>query len=155
MCRIATFILSIAPAVVFAAGTAVTFTTNEPIALPSSEALALFKQCSRHTPTPDKVLEAPSANEVAAIEAHVVQYIAELSKSGKRVPPAGIYARQYVSFMEGGKRKIYGNFFPQSVARGSAYRSAVIVCDGGAKFWGIVYDPEHKAIIQLEMNGDA
>jgi len=87
------------------------------------------------------------------LELRLERYIAEIYEAGKPAPANVTYARQYVSFQVEGKRKIYGNFFPASLARSHPKGQAVVICDGGASFWGIVYDPGSKKFEQLEMNG--
>ena len=64
------------------------------------------------------------------------------------------YHRQYVGIVVNGKRLIYGNFYPASVSEYFDEKSTpVVVCDGGASFWGIVFEPESSVFLELQVNG--
>ena len=67
------------------------------------------------------------------------------------------WLRQYVGIVRGGRRFVYGNFFPRSVTRygdaGRWRREPVMVCDGGPAFFGIEYDVESGTFTQLGFNG--
>jgi hypothetical protein len=135
----------------------VPFTTDgEPIQLSEDKLPLLFHQCSRQAPQPSVILDVPTIAEVNELESGLARYILEVYKSGKPAPPSGTYARQYAVYWVGNQRKLYGNFFPQSLASGVRREgNAVVVCDGGPAFWGIVYDPVSKQFEQLKMNGEA
>lgn len=90
---------------------------------------------------------APSRADIEALERRLAQLqptIAEPSKS----------ERQYVGFESDGKRLIYINAFtlPDHSEMDPA-REAIRVCDGGAQFWGAVYDPQSGSFSSIERNG--
>jgi hypothetical protein len=120
--------------------------------LPVGKGAELLHQCSR--PAPENVTEfwQPSPEEITKLEFALPAYLLNLKES--EAPPGGIYARQYIGIVSGGKRLVYGNYF---YVRDSdtADRSAVpaIVCDGGSYFWGLVYDPAAGTFSDLAMNG--
>jgi hypothetical protein len=134
----------------------VPFTDGEPILLSKDKLPILFHQCSRQAPDPSAILGVPITAEVDELESGLERYIAEQYEAGKQAPPTATYARQYAAYRVDNQRKIYGNFFPRSLANEARRRgNAVVVCDGGPAFWGIVYDPVSKRFEQLEMNGEA
>lgn len=90
---------------------------------------------------------APSRADIDALESHLSQLqpaIAEPARSG----------RQYVGFESSGKRLIYINAFtlPDHSDINPA-REAIRTCDGGAQFWGAVYDPQTGSFSRIERNG--
>lgn len=131
----------------------VPFTSGEPIALSKEQLPQLFSQCSRSAPHPTEILGVPTKEEIRDLELRLERYIAEIYEAGKPAPPSVTFARQYVAYRVGGNRKIYGNFFPDTLVCEHSKGQATVVCDGGPAFWGIVYDPLSKQFEQFEMNG--
>jgi cytochrome c5 len=90
---------------------------------------------------------APSRADIDALESRLAQLqpvIAEPALSG----------RQYVGFESGGKRLIYINAFTlPDHSEMDPGREAIRVCDGGAQFWGAVYDPQAGTFSSIERNG--
>lgn len=127
---------------------------GEPDVLQDAQASAVFKQCSRLAPTPSHILPAPTSAEIDRLERVVERHIAVEYESNRPSPPGEIsYGRQYVAYLEGGRRKIYGNYFPASLP-GYRRGEAVVVCDGGPQFWGIVFDPEKASVASIAFNGN-
>jgi hypothetical protein len=54
------------------------------------------------------------------------------------------WGRRYVGIIRGGKRFVYGDYFPAGIGD---------VCDGGARFFGAEYDFQTKTISHLAFNG--
>ena len=115
-----------------------------------TEGPALLKQCSR--PAPENVTQfwKPTAADIAKLETTLNKYL--LQPNLPVTIPATTYSRQYVGFSTGGKKFIYGNFYPGNDEAKDAMKP-VIVCDGGPRFWGIVYDVTHDSILQMNGNG--
>ena len=66
-----------------------------------------------------------------------------------------VVARQYVGMLRGGVKVIYVNGMPADLLerhRAEWYRGELQVCDGGASFFGIVYDPATKQFDSFEGN---
>jgi hypothetical protein len=68
--------------------------------------------------------------------------------------------RQYLGITLHGKKLIYLNSFPKSILtdfpKPAAWRAkAVVVCDGGDAFWGVMYDPADNTLHDLQSNGVA
>jgi hypothetical protein len=109
---------------------------GQPEVLAGTEARAVFEQCSRSAPVPDRIVSGPSSLEIERLEEIVHRHLSGEYEAGRPSPPnAAPYARQYVAYQSGPHRMIYGNYFPPSHALGRG--RAVVVCDGGPQFWGI------------------
>ena len=127
--------------------------------LPDSAREALMTQCSRPVPEPGEAGWAATEADVAAVEAALP---AALAAHRMRDPPDWSrletgWRRQYIGFVRGGRRLLYGNFFPREVgdegAVGQWRVEPVIVCDGGPAFFGVEYDVEAAGITALDFNG--
>lgn len=91
---------------------------------------------------------APSRAQIDALEGQLTQLqptIAQPALSG----------RQYVGFESQGRQLIYINAFalPDHSTTNPA-REAIRVCDGGAQFWGAVYDPQSATFSDIATNGE-
>ena len=57
---------------------------------------------------------------------------------------------QYVGFVRDGRIAIYGNFVPSPTrSQLESVNSLVVACDGGAYYWGVVYDPASDDSVNL------
>jgi hypothetical protein len=120
--------------------------------LPVSEGPALIKQCSRSSPTNVSDYWSPSPSQVIAIEKLLPELI---RKSGHKLNLSGSY-RQYLGVTRQGKKVIYLNSFPRAVAESAHLdwrTKALVICDGGAAFWGVEFDPDDNTFHNLEFNG--
>ncbi len=90
---------------------------------------------------------APSRQQVEQLEA-------QLPRLEAQVPNAADFDRQYVGIEMGGRQVIYLNAFhlPDG-ADIDPSRDAIRVCDGGAQFWGAVFDPATGAFSDVQFNG--
>src|SRR3569833_4113678 len=117
--------------------------------LPTSSGTEGLHQCSRATVKAESFWE-PTPKEIWALEGRLKAFLA---KPGVRHPHYSLadYNRQYVGVNSGGRRLIYGNFFHKDTfdlnpwpfpdkKRDFWRKEAVIVCDGGDAYWGIVFD---------------
>jgi hypothetical protein len=81
------------------------------------------------------------------------------ARKGQLVPPSQQFRRQYIGFTRNGERLIYANFSPiHADELGSKWpilERPVVVCDGGAGFWGVVYDPKIERFEEPQFNGVA
>lgn len=116
-------------------------------------AAQVLDTCSRDSPgrRPGEVTDywAPSRQQVDDLEAR-------LSQLQPKIAAPGDSDRQYVGIVVGGRRLIYINAFtlPDDSDLDPA-RTAIRVCDGGAAFWGAVFDPQTGQFSQVETNGPA
>ncbi|MHC9013699.1 hypothetical protein [Stenotrophomonas bentonitica] len=107
--------------------------------------------CSRSSPgrEPGRVTGywAPSRQQVEQLEA-------QLPSLEAQVPKAANFDRQYVGIEMDGRQLIYLNAFhlPDDADIDPA-RDAIRVCDGGAQFWGAVFDPASGSFSDVQFNG--
>lgn len=115
----------------------------------------LLAQCSRSAPNGATEYWEPTNSEITELERVLPRFLVSQRELGVRVPPLShSYNRQYVGFVEGGQRFIYGNFYPRDIPflKGES-TSPIIVCDGGHDFWGIVYRVDTREFEEPKMNG--
>lgn len=121
--------------------------------LVGAQAKVLFKQCSRSSPRADGFWKA-SARDVAGIEALFTRYWHAQNKP-ENTRALATYRRQYAGFMRGGRKMIYLNAVHVSIIRGSKWkREAYVVCDGGASYFGAIYDVSARKWSELDFNGE-
>lgn len=130
--------------------------------LPAGAMAGLLRQCSRGTPEPGQSTWQPGGADIAALEAALPAALrAERAAAGQdwgRFPEG--WRRQYGGIVRGGRRFVYGNFYPR---RADDYASdpnqwrhePVMVCDGGAAFFGVEYDVEAGRFTHFGFNGSA
>lgn len=81
-----------------------------------------------------------------------------LARANRHEPnPASIsYHRQYIGVVVNGEQLIYGNFYPnENFFIKNSKSQAVVICDGGPAFWGILYSPKSGVFRELMRNGVA
>jgi len=90
---------------------------------------------------------APSRKDVEQLEA-------ALPTLEVQVPKAADFDRQYVGIEMNARKLIYLNAFhlPDDADIDPA-RDAIRVCDGGAQFWGAVFDPASGGFSDVQFNG--
>lgn len=114
----------------------------------------MLKQCSREAPRSNDGYWSPTAGEVLVLEEELLKSFAARQKVGLRVPPANEYSRQYIGLFIGGRRYIYGNFYPkQASVYSPSQAKAFVVFDGGPVFWGVVFDVELQVFDEPLFNG--
>ena len=130
--------------------------------LPSSMASQMLHQCSRATPQPGEAAWQPGAGDIAALEQALPAALharpetrAPLyptDRNWARVPLG--WQRQYVGLARGGRRYVYGNYFPQSEDRPFDWRTQpIVICDGGPVFFGVEWDVEARRFTHIAFNG--
>ena len=116
----------------------------------------LFLQCSRSTPTAANYWT-PGPADIAKLESALPAALPPVSNWRGKVlsnAPQG-WLRQYVGFLRGGRRFIYGNFFPDTPDERAHWRHApIMVCDGGPAFFGVEFDANRGVITDVEFNGE-
>ncbi len=124
-----------------------------PLPLKAEQAPELLKPCWGGGPIPEGELWLPTAVEVAALETRLEKHMATIKLGNRGTPAAGVQSRgQYVGFMRGEVKHIYASYVPArdfSWANGNA----IIVCDGGPSFWGIVYNTATGQFSDLKVGG--
>ncbi|HET6230841.1 MAG TPA: hypothetical protein VFE05_12280 [Longimicrobiaceae bacterium] len=122
----------------------------------SAHARGVFDQCSRGVPFGITGYWTPSKDDIRKLEAALPAYLHGI-KLPESDAPAGASWRQYAGFIRNGRRLIYINAFPGPPLYPGDYwhREAEAVCDGGAPYWGLVYDPQSNAFGEMQFNTDA
>ena len=150
------------------------FDPNWGIIFAGDKARELFKPCSRTAPAPDKIAGTwtPDAAQIGELEKQLAPFLIDKLKRYQYAPSSyrvGDYYRQYGGFEAGGHRFIYVNGFHRNIFRPGIDGTnsfaffglhdwtdeAVLICDGGATFFGVVYDPETHAFTEFGFNGVA
>lgn len=130
------------------------------VVLPAAAMPTILRQCSRQSPAAGEGSWEPSAAEIVALEAAATAALRARQEPNdpdwSRFPDD--WRRQYVGFVRGGRRFIYGNAYPREIDRHARdpdqwRREPAIVCDGGPSFFGVEYDVEAGRITQLAFNG--
>jgi hypothetical protein len=124
--------------------------------LSASQIAPMLHQCSREAPKPGEGAWQPNAQDIAALEAALPAALGAMKAKGVPVRTIllGGFRRQYVGIVRGGRRYLYGNFFPAEAGGSDRWRrEAVIVCDGGPAFFGAEYDVAGHAFTQIGFNG--
>lgn len=144
-----------------ACGAAQAVLPADAVILPAPIADQMLHQCSRGVPASYDGHWLPSAEDIAALEAALPAALAadHPGDAALRGAPRG-WRRQYGGFLRGGRRFLYGNFFPRDLGEGhpadDRWRGApVMVCDGGHAFFGVEYDVDGRRFTRLDFNGFA
>jgi hypothetical protein len=120
---------------------------NQGVVLPVDQAPNLMKQCSRKSISDASAYWTPSAEEIRKLESALLSFLNEQ----QALKYASAY-RQYVGFKRGEHKFIYLNAFPKP--QDERWKTAaVLVCDGGAAFYGAEYDVERNQILEIDFNG--
>jgi hypothetical protein len=133
------------------------------VVLPAETAATMLRQCSRSTPPPGERGWQPEAADIIAFERFLPEALAERRRTSETPDWAndrGGWRRQYVGYWRGGRRFIYGNFYPRGVSDGEPgnerwHREPIVICDGGPSFFGAEYDVGARRITHLAFNGSA
>ena len=132
--------------------------------LEGRHAQSLSRACSRADPPKFQDTWQPSEEEIQELEQQLPR-LQQIKSSlccgpGRNVENVLDYYRQYLGIVVKGRKVIYINALSIRYARRYAQddrwrREPIIVCDGGAWFWGAIYDPETKEFSRLAFNGVA
>ncbi len=114
-------------------------------------AAEVLDTCSRDSPArhPGEVTGywAPSRQQVEQLEA-------QQTRLQPTIATPGDFDRQYVGIESQGRKLIYINAFqlPDDTDIDPG-KTAVKACDGGAGFWGALYDPQTGEFSDVRLNG--
>lgn len=90
----------------------------------------------------------------APSRAQIEQLEAQLPTLEAQVPKVVDFDRQYVGIEVDGRQLIYLNAFHlPDHSEIDPSREAIRVCDGGAQFWGAVFDPATNQFADVQFNG--
>jgi len=109
-------------------------------------------QCSRTTPGVGDSYWSPSERDILDLEERLPSFV----RSQRRHPELRGLRRQYLGVVRGSRRMIYVNLFPPIPRFDARWTSSAIgVCDGGSRFFGVEYDVEKQRFVHADFNGDA
>jgi hypothetical protein len=112
----------------------------------------MLHQCSRPAPEAGEANWTPRAADIIALETALPAALKAEQRSRDWSAFPQDYMRQYVGIVRKGRRYVYGNFAPRH-GGGPATDKPIIVCDGGASFFGAEYDVGARKISHLAFNG--
>ncbi len=124
---------------------------------------ALIRPCSRSAPPAVQGFYVPSPETVQEME-EVFNRLQDLVARnccvmGDKLGDIHTYDLQYLGVLIQGKRFIYINAFPKTLAKEllqshlDPHTTPVVACDGGAGFWGALFEVETKQFSELAFNG--
>lgn len=134
------------------------------VTLDSTLAKAVLRQCSRST-TPKKVKSywKPTQNDIEGLENNFKKLYSLTSNTccffGRSIDSLQKFGFQYAGVVMNRRKYIYINAF--SLSSLDYYKSKnidltkqpVIPCDGGSRFWGVLFDVETQQFSYLSFNG--
>ena len=123
---------------------------------PAEQGAQLLKQCSRTVPQQVSAYWTPGDDQVTALKAALDTYIQQHSadRGNLLAYPLSTYHGQFVGIVSGGKHLIYGNFYIHQADWLHEDTQPVRVCDGGRSFFGVVFDPAAKQVVDIAFNGE-
>ncbi len=126
--------------------------------LPVSETSSALAQCSRSVPKSTGTWS-PTLQDMALAERDldkIGRLRANCCVRGARIRDPRNFIRQYVGIVLGSRKVLYINAFPIELpSRGLEQlgQKAMVACDGGPGYWGVVYDPQTRRFEDLSVNG--
>jgi hypothetical protein len=123
------------------------------VILPPAMIPDMLRQCSRGAPAKGEGGWLPAPADIAALEMQLPKALIDrhIANDLDWAHVTAIWDRQYVGIVRGGRRFVYGNFFPHGL--GQAGARPVGVCDGGPQFFGVEYDVAARRFTRLDFNG--
>lgn len=121
-------------------------------ALVGAEATKLLDQCSR----PDPVFQSTyvlSGPEKAALDANLTRLALLKDADGRGVRELDSYVYQYAGIINQGVRQVYVHAVMPPPDDILWKTQAMILCDGGDRSFGTVYDPATKTFSNFAING--
>ena len=124
--------------------------------LPSTQAPQPERLCSRSGPGHISSGWDPTTSQIRQAEALLPAFVESLGRAvprlERRVPQPDESYRQYIGVVIGGRQLIYVNVFPRRPSTG--WRTHFVhVRDGGAAFWGVLFDPQARRFFSPQFNG--
>ena len=121
-------------------------------ALTGPEALKPLKQCSRPNP-PHDLARLLSPSDIRLTNGNLGKLASMKDNDGRGIRPLSEYVYQYVGIVDKGVNKVYVNAIMPPPDQIIWQKQALIMCDGGDRAFGVVFNPETKTFSNLEING--
>ena len=125
----------------------------------------LLRQCSRATPKNVDAFWTPTKSDIKQLENNFKKIntikATECCWKGAKVDSLHNFSFQYLGVIIGGQKYIYINAFPSGNETWfkehdkDLSTNALIVCDGGTSYWGVLFDLKSLSFLSLAFNGDA
>lgn len=156
-------ILAIILKITFVSGQDFQFHPVYEIVFDSSNAGQLLRQCSREVPKNIQAFWTPSSDDIDKLE-NSFEKVYDLKSNGcciegSKIRDLNLFAFQFAGVIIEGHKYIYINAFPQHLindykkAKIDIKKNAVVICDGGKGFWGVLFDVNNEEFLSLTMNG--
>ena len=164
MIRIAALIALMVPIAAFSEETQ-WFKPKNSVVLSGVEAKKALRQCSRDSPQDVTGMWTPTTEQVHELEARLPNALAHaLDKRVLDNIRTYDIARQYSGIVIGTRKIVYVNAFELNLfneekrafpnnSPSDWKHKAVNVCDGGAVFFGVEYDPKTRTFVNFAFNG--
>ena len=125
--------------------------------LKGDERQSVLRQCSRPTPGPGEGWFEPTRSQITTLDTLVGRRVAAARGGAKPLGMDGIvgtYAVEAVGIVRGGRRHVYGNYYPLRMQEGVKNHDVpTIICDGGANFIGAEMDVTTGRLTHYATNG--
>ncbi len=129
------------------------------IILPGSDAVAFQTLCSRPGLQKFQGVWQPRQEDIDRMEKRFARLMRLRSQSccilRGRIQDVNAYYRQYVGVVIEGRRFIYVNAYAAEPPTPPSDQPRVHACDGGASYWGTLYDVKKGHFEGLAFNGEA
>lgn len=131
------------------------------IALETKAGKESLKQCSRCSPRNASKIWKVDTIQIKLLEDNFKKVIELRSWNYDCIRDLSVYAFQYVGLTLKKRKYIYINAFRVKDREDLEKRfdywktDAIVVCDGGGSFWGVLFDIEKLDFSELCMNGHA
>lgn len=121
-------------------------------ALTGPEALKALKQCSRPSP-PHDLARLLSPADIRLTNSNLGKLATMKDSDGRGIRPLNEYIYQYVGIVDKGVNKVYVNAIMPPPDQIIWQKQALIMCDGGDRAFGAVFNPETQTFSNFEING--
>ena len=124
--------------------------------LTGTEAAALREPCSRPFPKDLQGAWAPTAEDVELAESKIgpaVDGAFGRLKTDRSAFRPSAYRRQYAGYWRNGRHVLYVNGVAGGLANDGWRSKAVLMCDGGTRSYGAVFDLDRRSFDSFYFNG--
>jgi hypothetical protein len=122
---------------------------DDSVIVPLDKAPELLRPCSRESISPIESYWRPTASLIRELEAR----LPTVMRSYGQLEPRESYTAQYAGVVSGGRRLVYGSFVSLDRGDDRWQRAVVVMCGGGSKAFGVVFDPTTMTFGDLQING--
>jgi hypothetical protein len=131
---------------------------NGSVVLLEGAAQGIAQPCSRSGPPRFDATWQPTDADVHTMESRfsrLSQLPSQGGMIGIHIKNPESYYRQYLGIVVRNQKLIYINAFSAETPPTNWQQRLIFYCDGGAGFWGVIYDPASGEFSDLKTNGIA